>query len=74
MFQALDMMPPAERAKVFPKTSEIHAMVRDISSKLDRLRRECPQEFSSFQKEIGTKTTDLKQKIREFEATHLKSL
>jgi uncharacterized protein YhaN len=74
MFRALDMMTPAEREKLFPKTSEIHEMVRDISSKLDQLRRECPKEFSAFQQEIETKTTDLKEKIRTFEAIHLKSL
>ncbi len=74
MFRALDMMTPAEREKLFPKTSEIHEMVRDISSKLDQLRRECPKEFSAFQKEIDTRTTDLKQKISKFEATHLKSM
>jgi hypothetical protein len=74
MFRALDMMPPAEREKLFPSTSEIHQLVRDISSRLDQLRRECPQEFSAFQQEIDSKTTDLKQKIRSFEATHLKSM
>ncbi|MDI6854972.1 MAG: hypothetical protein QME75_15370 [Deltaproteobacteria bacterium] len=74
LFSSLDSMPPSEREKLYPSASEIHAMVREISSKLNQLRRECPREFSAFQQEIEAKTTDLKQKIRSFEAAHLKSM
>jgi uncharacterized protein YhaN len=74
MFRAYDQLPEAERKALTPTTSEIHAMVKDISSQLDRLRRECPTEFSSVQNEITMKKDALDKKIRSFEMTQLKSM
>jgi len=74
MFQALDQLPEPERKALFPKASEIHDMVRDIKTQLDRLRRECPSEFSSTQKEVEMKKEALLNKIRSFETTQLKTM
>ena len=62
MIRAFDQLPEAERQTLYPKTSEVHAMVQEIRFKLDQLRRECPSEFSGDQKEIEMKKDDLANK------------
>jgi predicted nuclease with TOPRIM domain len=53
--QKLDKMPSGDKEKVVPQVNELHALMEEIDDRIERLKRECPAEWSPDKIELDSK-------------------
>ena len=53
--QKLDKMPSGDKEKVVPQVNELHALMDEIDDRIERLKRECPAEWSPDKIELDSK-------------------
>ena len=51
----LDKMPSGDKEKVVPQVNELHALMDEIDDRIERLKRECPAEWSPDKIELDSK-------------------
>ena len=51
----LDKMPSGDKEKVVPQVNEMHALMDEIQDRIERLKRECPAEWSPDKIELDSK-------------------
>jgi hypothetical protein len=48
----LDMMPSGSREKVVPAVNDLHTIVEQLDTRIDRLRKECPAQWEPDKLEL----------------------
>jgi hypothetical protein len=51
----LDKMPTGDKEKVVPEVYELHALIEELSDRIQRLQRECPTQWSPDEIEMNEK-------------------
>lgn len=55
----LDKLSSGDKAKVADQVRDLHILVEELENRIDRLKKECPTEWSPEQMEIEHKLGDL---------------
>ncbi len=71
VFKALNKKPKDVRAKLMEQTDELHALVDDLTHKIDQLKVQCPVDWNPQKKEIEAKKKALVEKINVWDAEHI---
>ena len=58
----LDKVSSGDKAKVIDQVRDLHILVEELENRIERLRRECPTEWSPDQMEIEHKLSSVKAK------------
>lgn len=61
----------SNKDQLAPQFKEVHALVDDLNVTIDRLRSECPVDFSSQRSEIEKKKTALLAKMNKWDEEHI---
>lgn len=56
----LDKLSSGEKAKIIDQVTDLHILIEELEDRIERLRRECPIEWSPDQMEIEQKLHDVK--------------
>jgi predicted nuclease with TOPRIM domain len=64
-WRKFDKLGTAEREKIQPKIEDLHMIVEELSDRLERLKVECPADFSPMKKEIDQGHVDMRGKYEE---------
>jgi hypothetical protein len=71
IYRALDKMPKANKDKLIPQTTELHALMENLSEKIDRLKQECPVDWRAQKSGIEAAKQKLVEKINWWDAEHI---
>lgn len=71
IIRAIDGMAGDTKAKLMPQTSDLHAMIADLTKRIDRLKVECPADWVAEKMAIETAKTKLVEKINWWDAEHI---
>jgi len=55
----LDNVPSGDKEKVVPEVNELHALIEGMEDRIERLKRDCPEEWSPDKIELDTKLTQI---------------
>ena len=55
----LDRIPSGDKEKVVPEVNEMHALVEMIEDRIERLNKDCPEEWSPDKLELDSKLTQI---------------
>jgi archaellum component FlaC len=55
----LDRIPSGDKEKVVPEVNELHALVEGIEDRIERLKKDCPEEWSPDRIELDNKLTQI---------------
>ncbi len=71
IYRALDGMPKETKDQLIPRTTELHVLMENLSEKIDRLKRECPVDWSAQKSAIEAAKQKLVEKINWWDAEHI---
>ena len=71
IISAVDKMPGDKKGGLAPEISDLHALVADLSGKIDDLKKECPVDWAPHKKEIETAKAALIAKIDWWDEEHI---
>ncbi len=60
---AIDTFPARDKELVSPQISNLRALVEDIGIKIDKLKNECPRDWSAMANDIERQATELRAKM-----------
>ena len=55
----LDRIPSVDKEKVVPEVNELHALIEGIEDRIERLKKDCPEEWSPDKIELDSKLTQI---------------
>ena len=55
----LDSVPSGDKETGVPEVNELHALIEEIEDRVERLKRDCPEEWSPDKIELDTKLTQI---------------
>ena len=55
----LDRIPSGDKEKVVPEVNELHALIEGIEDRIERLKKDCPEEWSPDKTELDSKLTQI---------------
>ncbi len=65
MTRKIDAMGSAEKEKILPNVEDLHMFVTEMSDRIEKLKTECPTEWSPMKKEIDDAHVDMRGKYEE---------
>ena len=65
VMRKVDSLGSAEKEKILPNIEDLHMFLQDISDRVEKLKTECPTEWSPVKKEIDEGTVDMRGKYEE---------
>lgn len=71
IIKAVEGMPPKSKESLTPKIPEFHALVNDLTKKIDSLKMECPADWSSAKNDIESTKQKLVEQINVWDAEHI---
>ncbi len=71
LLREVDKMPASEKQKFASELPEMYGLVDSLAAKLDKLRIECPTEWSTEKEEIDSTRKVLTEKIDIWDAQHI---
>ncbi len=63
VLNAVETFPARDKELASPQISNLRTLIEDISAKIDRLRNECPLDWSAMANDIQRQTTELRTKM-----------
>jgi archaellum component FlaC len=60
ILKAVEKFPEKEKERVSPQIGALRALVEDISAKIERLKNECPLDWSAMANELQRQVTELR--------------
>lgn len=60
-----DKLGTAEKGKVFENINDLKIIVADMEEKIEKLKTECPSEWSPYKKEMEQGTLDMRSKYEQ---------
>ncbi|MGB5157525.1 hypothetical protein [Desulfobacterium sp. N47] len=60
-----DRLGTAEKGKVFENINDLKIIVADMEEKINRLKTECPSEWSPYKKDMDKGTIDMRSKYEQ---------
>jgi hypothetical protein len=57
--RAIDKMPSGDKGKMLSQVNDLHALVEELDERIDRLKRECPTEWSPDKIELDSKLNQI---------------
>jgi hypothetical protein len=60
-----DKLGTSEREKVLPNIEDLHIYLEEMTDRVDKLKNECPTDWSPIKKEIDGGTIDMRGKYEE---------
>ena len=61
----IDKMPSGDKEKVVPHVNDLHAIIEELTDRIERLDRECPTQWEPDKLELESKVTQLDTKWKE---------
>ncbi len=61
----IDDLGSAEKEKILPNVEDLHMFVTEMSDRIEKLKAECPTEWSPMKKEIDDAHVDMRGKYEE---------
>ncbi len=71
ILKGLSNQPDDVKVRFKEHTDELHAMVDDLTHRIDRLKTECPVDWSSHKREIEAKKRLLAERINLWDPEHI---
>ena len=73
--RAYDIISAVEQAPnkqaLAPKVNSLHALIKDLSGRIDKLNTQCPADWSGMRKEIEQKKQELVDQINIWDKEHI---
>ncbi len=60
-----DKLGTSEREKILPNIEDLHIYLEEMTDRVDKLKHECPTDWSPVKKEIDSGTVDMRGKYEE---------
>ena len=57
IMRKLDKLPSGDKAEILGNINDLHVLVEELEDRIDRLRNECPSDWSPDKIELETKLT-----------------
>jgi len=57
IMRKLDKLPSGDKAKILGNVNDLHVLIEELEDRIDRLRNECPSDWSPDKIELETKLT-----------------
>jgi hypothetical protein len=61
----VDHLGSTEREKVLPNIEDLHMLLEEMSERVEKLKTECPSDWSPIKKEIDAGSVDMRGKYEE---------
>ncbi len=61
----IDTLGSAEKEKILPNVEDLHIFVTEMSDRIEKLKNECPTEWSPMKKDIDDAHVDMRGKYEE---------
>lgn len=71
MVRELERMPAEEQEKRSAEITEMNTMIDDLTVRIDKLKSECPADWSAEKSEIETTRKQLLEKVDLWDAEHI---
>jgi len=71
MVSEIGQMPAAEQEARSAQVAEMKSMADDLTARIDRLKVECPADWSAEKAEIDTNRRKLQEKVDLWDAAHI---
>lgn len=65
MTRKLDKLGTAEREKILPNVEDLHILLTEMEDRVDKLKKECPSEWTPAKNDIDTGHIDMRAKYEE---------
>ena len=65
VIRKVDSLGTAEREKVLPNIEDLHMFLQEMSDRVDKLKTECPSDWSPVKKEIEGGSVNMRAKYEE---------
>ena len=65
VMRKVDNLGSAEREKVLPNIEDLHMLLEEMSDRVEKLKTECPSDWSPMKKEIEGGSVDMRGKYEE---------
>ena len=61
----VDKLGSAEKEKVLPNIEDLHMFLEEMTDRVEKLKTECPSDWSPMKKELEVSSTDMRGKYEE---------
>ncbi len=65
VMRKVDKLGTAEKEKVLPNIEDLHMLLEEMSDRVDKLKTECPSDWSPMKKDIEEGNVDMRGKYEE---------
>ncbi len=65
VMRRVDRLGTAEKEKVLPNIEDLHMFFEEMSDRIEKLKTECPSEWSPMKNEIEEDSIDMREKYEE---------
>ena len=65
VMRKVDKLGSAEKEKVLPNIEDLHMFLEEMSDRVEKLKTECPSDWSPIKKEIDDSSIDMRGKYEE---------
>ena len=65
VMRKVDSLGSAEKEKVLPNIEDLHMLLNEMEDRVDKLKTECPSDWSPMKQEIDEGTVDMRGKYEE---------
>jgi len=65
VMRSFDKLGTAEREKVLPNIENLHMFLEEMADRVEKLKHECPTDWSPIKEEIDTGSVDMRGKYEE---------
>jgi hypothetical protein len=65
VMRKVDSLGSAEREKILPNIEDLHMFLEEMTDRIEKLKTECPAEWSPMKKEIDEGSIDMRGKYEE---------
>ena len=65
VMRKVDKLGSAEKEKVLPNIEDLHIYLEEMSDRIEKLKTECPSDWSPMKKEIESGSVDMRGKYEE---------
>ena len=65
VMRKVDSLGSAEKEKILPNVEDLHMFLEEMTDRIEKLKTECPSDWSPVKKDIEEGTTDMRGKYEE---------
>ena len=65
VMRKFDKLGTAEKGKVLPNVEDLHMLLEEMTDRVEKLKTECPSDWSPDKKEIEVRSVDMRGKYEE---------